>query len=117
MKDPKIKMEVSFETGNAGNKIHVFKYFISTYHLNGTYMGIRKLKDELFLCPHSVNDVAQFNSFGTSFKSSCEVSSVEMLQLDNTHYYELFLEDVDKSLIPIPVLNKYLLSGKMNYMI
>jgi hypothetical protein len=33
-------------------------YYLNVYHLNGTFLGMKPLGEELFLCSHSSNDVS-----------------------------------------------------------
>lgn len=63
-----IKLTVSFDKDeSSSSEVSVFDYYLTKYDINGNYLGIVPLTNELLACPNSVAAGETLKTFGTPF--------------------------------------------------
>ena len=50
-----------------------YRYVLAAYSLNGTYLGLRELSDELQLCSGKAEDPTAYLKFGVGLKVECSL--------------------------------------------
>ena len=66
-----IKLQTTLDTtAKSGSKTNHFEYYITSYYLNGTYVGIKPLTTELLLCSSSLKALDTIESFATPLYSA-----------------------------------------------
>ena len=100
--------------GTNANSNELNLYLIS-YHLNGTFLEVVPLTNELLICPNSVAASEALKSFGISFKTtyffiiyqynksiSCDLD-LSLFTTADTVFYELYFQDSDGAMSDVPV--------------
>lgn len=111
MKSNQLKMAVSFNL-NSFDKKNEMEFYVSTYTLNGTYLGFFPVNNQLSLCSRVGQDISDFRKFGVTFQTKfffyfierCAVDLRNLIKNKNTLFYELYLKDIDGKYVPIPIL-------------
>lgn len=99
----KIKFNPSFDPDDP-LYVNRLQFFLATYTLEGDFLGIEPLTNQLNLCKKSFD--LNYLSFGKSIQISCEIDYYRFSNRANytTYFYELFLLDpVANDYIPIPL--------------
>lgn len=79
-------------------------FFVSVYQVDGTYLGMQRLANQLSLCENVMNaDQQSIFQFGTSFHNDCEFYVPQLLSQE-TLFYELHLQDSDGSYLALPAM-------------
>ena len=67
--------------------------------INGTYLGIHPIKNELIMCSQTYNDTVDFKSFGNSIINRCEINSTFFSKENKypIYFYEMFLRVNDEN--------------------
>ena len=97
-----VDLTVSLD-GDATSIGSVLKYMIASYSLNGTYLGLSELSDELQLCTGVARDTTAYLTFGTGMTVDCTVKLDELLATAEPTFYDLYLQVEDSELYPVPV--------------
>eukprot|EP00814_Leptocylindrus_danicus_P000666 CAMPEP_0116009804 /NCGR_PEP_ID=MMETSP0321-20121206/3640_1 /TAXON_ID=163516 /ORGANISM="Leptocylindrus danicus var. danicus, Strain B650" /LENGTH=938 /DNA_ID=CAMNT_0003478815 /DNA_START=538 /DNA_END=3354 /DNA_ORIENTATION=- len=118
-KGREIKMNMSF-TEKSGHA-HQMKYVLAKYALNGTFMGMEELTNQLFYCPdHGNNEPSstKWQQFGHSEKIEYTCNVRLLLDMEMFLYDAFIIDesaDCDKSnidggscIFPVPVLHRNL---------
>ena len=117
-KDRKIKMKMSF-TEKSGHA-HQMKFLLARYALNGTFMGMEELTNQLLYCPSDggISSSTKWHQFGHSEKIeySCNISLLQNMEM---FFYDAFIKDESDAtceesnidaespcLFPVPVLHR-----------
>eukprot|EP00743_Colponemidia_sp_Colp-15_P005392 GILK01005794.1.p1 GENE.GILK01005794.1~~GILK01005794.1.p1 ORF type:complete len:1050 (-),score=117.21 GILK01005794.1:142-2940(-) len=101
--DKEIQLTATFGSGSSST-VNQFTFVTASYALNGTYLGLNELTSELILCPISSTDAKQFKQFGTNVDISCTLNVTSYAYASETVFYDLYLKDIDGSLVPVPIL-------------
>ncbi|EPY29401.1 transmembrane protein 67 [Angomonas deanei] len=86
------------------------QFYVSSYALNGTWLGMYSVLDEFNLCDLSADDVLRFYKAGGIRAAKCLLNWNYFFTLaPETVFYELFLQNPSNAsdYIPIPVLMLY----------
>ena len=103
----------------AGSRL---RYVLAAYTLNGTFVGLHELADELQLCSGGASNPSAYLDVGTGLRVQCDVPPAQLLSVTEPTFYELYLyydtasaasaslrlEDITSGLlypVPITVLN------------
>jgi len=100
-----IKLEVTFNKKST-TKVNKLDFYLAAYDINGKYLGLYALTNQLLLCPNSAAAGDIISSFGTSVELACEIDLTVFNQTE-TIFYEMFLKDSDGTFkdVPVKVLN------------
>ncbi len=102
-----ITMAVSFQTTLA--------YYLASYSLNGTFLGLIKLTNQLLLCSQTSDYATQstktsFLKFGSYYESVCDFDASILLHNTTREmvFYDMYVYDDDAAggtggLYPVPV--------------
>jgi len=86
------------------------RFKLATWALDGTWLGLRPLGTQLQPCGPASAEASSWQRVGVNYAWSCEIPTQDLLNagedVSGTRFYELFLEDGDKRLYPVPVLNR-----------
>jgi meckelin len=106
-------MQMAFQSPGTGTTEPVSKltFYLAVYSLNGTYLGLEPLTNQLQLCPQTSDYASQstkptFLSFGTYYANNCDFDAQVLLdnQTRETVFYDMYVVDEhDGSLYPVPV--------------
>ena len=72
------------------------QFVIASYSLNGTFLGLNNLTDQLQLCGGKSSDVditTSFLNYGTSFENKCTVSLLKFFNKNDVIFYDLYIVD------------------------
>jgi len=97
-----VPLTVSLD-GDATDIGAVLKYMVASYSLNGTYLGLAELSDELQLCTGVARDATAYLTFGTGMTVDCVVKLDELLATTEPTFYDLYLQVDGGQLYPVPV--------------
>ena len=78
-------------------------YVMAAYSLNGTYLGLRELGDELQLCTGKAEDPTAFLQFGVGLEVECSLKLGTLLAVTEPTFYDLYLRVDNEQLYPVPV--------------
>lgn len=82
---------------NSDSQVSVLPLYIAIYHVNGSYVGFKKLEGELLLCPHPSEDNQRSHMFGVDYTLDCKLDIGYFATYEGpTYIYELFLKDGNK---------------------
>jgi len=82
----------------------VLTYVLAAYTLNGTFLGLQPLTQQLQLCTGVAKNPAAFLKVGTALKVSCSLQvGALLLAAREPTYYDLYLMTSDATLYPVPV--------------
>jgi len=76
---------------------------MAAYSLNGTYLGLRELGDELQLCTGKAEDPTAFLQFGVGLEVECSLKLGTLLAVTEPTFYDLYLRVDNEQLYPVPV--------------
>ena len=88
--------------------------------MNGTFVGMKEIENELILCTQTYNDTVDFRSFGNTVINKCEIDLSIFSRTRNypTYFYQLYLRKQDSDDfedIPIPIIiENYFGNNKMD---
>ena len=76
----RVTFKASFDyVGNIERAQNKLKFKLAEYDLEGNYMGMTELKDQLFLCETPREDVDRLLSFGITVQQDCSFDMKKML--------------------------------------
>ena len=81
---------------------YTLTYWLASYSLNGTYLGLEKLGTQLQLCAGVASDPNAYLSFGTGLEAKCEVPLSRLLAVTEPTFYDLYLQVEGEKLYPVP---------------
>lgn len=81
---------------------YALTYWLASYSLNGTYLGLEKLGTQLQLCAGVASDPNAYLSFGTGLEAKCEVPLSRLLAVTEPTFYDLYLQVEGEKLYPVP---------------
>ncbi|EFJ50232.1 hypothetical protein VOLCADRAFT_116951, partial [Volvox carteri f. nagariensis] len=111
--DPRMDLRVQFSGGNlAQGQVSMLTFVLSSYLLNGTWLGYNTWTSEFQLCGAPKGDGSRWYRVGWNYKNSCSIKLEALLAEvapafrggDDTVMYELFLQVGTSTLYPVPVL-------------
>jgi len=81
---------------------------LSTFDLDGTWLGLRDWTVQLQVCGNSVQNADAWTRFGTSYSTSCSVGVGALMEAadyssNGPRLYDPYLVQDDGSLYPLPV--------------
>ncbi len=87
------------------------KFHLMSYTFNGTFLGSSLLSSQLQLCGGDTKLLSHFLRFGTNYENACQLDLTSFLTPAaspataerNTVFYELFIQDLNNQLYPLPV--------------
>ncbi|TPX67518.1 hypothetical protein SpCBS45565_g03723 [Spizellomyces sp. 'palustris'] len=100
----------------SGTGVSRLPFVMSTYSLNGTYLGLQKLTTQLQLCTPVPSERADdWRQIGYDYVASCTIDLASAINSTSTAtFYDLFIEDSLGILkaVPIRVINYRTLAGR-----
>ncbi|GFR52700.1 hypothetical protein Agub_g15327 [Astrephomene gubernaculifera] len=120
--DSNMDLRVMFSKGSlAQGKVSSLTFILSSYLLNGTWLGYNQWTSEFQLCGAPQNDGSRWYRMGWNYDNSCSLklegllarASAGLTGGADTVVHELFLQVGSQSLYPIPVkvTNKDVMDG------
>lgn len=117
----KLNFQVSIDKRDPLN-FYKLDYVVYVYALDGSFIGIFPLTDQLSLCSKKHQDGHRYREFQTSYVNECEINVENFLAHRNNtiEFYEVFMRDPqDKNNlidIPVRIVNtpNVLFPGKLN---
>ncbi len=100
-----ITVSVAFRGYNS-----ILNFTLATFATNGSFLGFSKLSNQLHLCAGQLSDITKFLQVGHSADVSCSISFGAIADKDGLAY-ELFVNDVNGLMYPVPVVVSNLRSG------
>ncbi|CAE8658013.1 unnamed protein product, partial [Polarella glacialis] len=105
------KFTLSKDGGGKAGSTGTLVFWLASYSLEGSWLGWQQLQSQLDLCAalggtssQPQSPASAWRRFGSSMRSECEVLVSSVLQCGSSPvFYDLFVEDVDGSLLPVPV--------------
>jgi hypothetical protein len=88
----------------------ILNFTLATFTTNGTYIGLSPLSNQLHMCSGQTVDLAKFLQVGYSSDVTCSISLAAIAGKDG-FAYELFVNDVNGLMHPVPVVVSTLRSG------
>ena len=76
-------------------------YVMAAYSLNGTYLGLRELGNELQLCTGKAEDPTAFLQFGVGLEVECSLKLGTLLAVTEPTFYDLYLRVDNEQLYPV----------------
>lgn len=121
IEDTSVQWKYVFAMDGSGDTASMLTFWLGQYSLEGAWLGWKRVTSELELCvslgggsfetPHSLD--VSWRRFGSSLVTKCKIPMAKLLQCGmNPIYYDLFLENVGGSLVPIPVRILNLMKGQ-----
>ncbi|KXZ47359.1 hypothetical protein GPECTOR_36g81 [Gonium pectorale] len=110
--DRNMDLRVKFSGGSVSQgKVSMFTFVLSSYLLNGTWLGYSTWTSEFQLCGAPKNDGSRWYRFGWNYDNSCQIKLEALLAevaaaftgAGDTVLHELYLQVGTQSLYPIPV--------------
>jgi len=92
---------VTFNT-QSSTQTNKLDFYIASYDMNGTYLGIEPLTNQILMCPTSVAAGEIISSFGTPLDIGC-VLDLSLYVKTKTVFYELYMKDQDGKYVDIPI--------------
>lgn len=94
-------------------------FVASITHLDGTWLGVQNLTDQLILCGSRVDDAKEWERFGTHFASSCSLrvdDLVHKLEREGIYktgvlFYDVYILDQRSEFYPVPVRLENMVQG------
>lgn len=90
-------------------------FVMAKYDLYGNFISWDPLTTQLMLCTQALQNSTDFRWFGITVQTSCSFNLTELIGTNppstTNMFYELFIQDVDGTLIDVPVVIKNLVSG------
>ncbi|CAG9465619.1 unnamed protein product [Pedinophyceae sp. YPF-701] len=95
----------------AGSRTGYLRLKAAAYALDGTYLGLEDVTDQLQVCGDVADKVSDWNRYGVHYNVECRVEVVQLLQRGTARgggavFYDLYLEDGEGRLYPVPIVNK-----------
>lgn len=101
--DDGIVTPVSFAANPGEGYVSTLQFSLSVTALNGTWLGLRELSDELALCRSEAE--ITWRRFGTDQQIECQVDVTNMAGSNKPVFYDLWYQDGSAdSLYPVPIL-------------
>lgn len=76
----RVRFKASFDyVGNIERAQNKLKFKLAEYDIEGNYLGMADLKDQLFLCETPREDVDRLLSFGVTVQQECSFDMAKML--------------------------------------
>jgi hypothetical protein len=88
----------------------ILNFTLATFSSNGSFLGFSALSTQLHMCAGQLADLTKFLQVGHSADVSCSISLGAMASKDGLAY-ELFVNDVNGLMYPVPVVVTTLRSG------
>jgi hypothetical protein len=88
----------------------VLNFTLATFTTNGSYLGLAPLSTQLHMCAGQLADLTKFLQVGYSADMSCSISLGAIASKDG-FAYELFVNDVNGLMHPVPVVVASLRTG------
>jgi meckelin len=107
LNEKRVNMQVTFDSSDT-SRVNLLSFYLAQFSLNGTFIGYQNLTDQLVLCPHSYIVGKTYREFGTNVDVTCEIDLSVYISYSETTFYELYLVDVNNTMIDIPILIKNL---------
>jgi Meckelin (Transmembrane protein 67) len=107
-----VEMKMAFQSSGTGTSepVSVLTFYLAVYSLNGTYLGLELLSNQLQLCAQTSDYATQstkpsFLDFGNYFENRCDFDTQVLLtNATETVFYDMYVLDAsDNTLIPVPV--------------
>lgn len=105
LKKDRLEMLITFDPDDS-EKVNVLTFQLASFYLNGTFIGFSNLTDQLILCPHSYKVGKYYRTFGTNVDVTCSLDLSVYVTSTETIFYELYLVDLNNTLVDVPVLIK-----------
>lgn len=67
------------------------RYVLASYSLNGTYLGLSELSDQLQLCAGGAHNPTAFLDFGTSMRLTCNVPPATLFKTVEPVFHDLYV--------------------------
>jgi meckelin len=96
----KLKLSLQSQTGYVDR----LRIILASYAINGTFLGHTLVTDQLDLCDIATVSARQFYTVGARREVQCNLNLKWYFQAPETAIHELFLEDIDGTLIDIPAM-------------
>jgi meckelin len=84
------------------------EFLLYVYSLNGEFLRIEPLADQLSFCSNTYQDGHKWREFQTSFANECEIDLNDFLKKQNNtlEFYEIFMKDPSKptDIFDVPIL-------------
>ena len=103
LKTDRLKMLITFDP-DEDEKINLLTFKLASFYLNGTLIGFTNMTDQLILCPHSYKVGKYYRTFGTNVDVTCNLDLSVYISSSETIFYELYLVDLNNTLVDVPVL-------------
>ena len=100
-----ITVPVSFRGYNS-----TLNFTLATFATNGRFIGLSKLSDQLHMCAGQQSELTKFLQVGYSQDVTCSISMPAITSKDG-FAYELFVNDVNGLMYPVPVVVSTLRAG------
>jgi len=111
--DPSLqwKFTLSNKPGGRSDVTNTLKFWLAKYSLGGSWLGWESLGDQLDLCANlggtsmePLSPSFAWRRFASSLTTKCSVPLENVLKCGrNPIFYDLFIEDTDGTLLPVPV--------------
>lgn len=88
----------------------ILNFTLATFSSNGSFLGFSALSTQLHMCAGQLADLTKFLQVGHSADVSCSISLGAIASKDGLAY-ELFVNDVNGLMYPVPVVVTTLRSG------
>lgn len=84
---------------------------LAKYDIKGKFYGFEDLTDQLVICEETTNEIERILRIGVTVQMKCEYDLSKLVDDygrpgEENFFYDLFIEDYNKSLIDIPVVVK-----------
>lgn len=108
------ELTVSFDDpGNDLTRMNKLKFWLARYTMDGEFLALQELTNELSSCPMDMEEVQMMATFGFVTENNCEFKLFNLIKNDPQYlplqanaFFELYLEDSKKQLVDVPVLIK-----------
>eukprot|EP00042_Codosiga_hollandica_P036955 m.287014 g.287014 ORF g.287014 m.287014 type:complete len:974 (+) comp55006_c0_seq2:130-3051(+) len=103
-----LKMKASFSSNPDGDALSRLSLIAATFDVYGRFLGFVKLVSQLQVCSGNSDWLSSYLMFGTQFTNKCKISlnHPDIQRLTPLVFYDIYLQDVDGSLYPVPILNQ-----------
>jgi len=93
---------------------------LAKYTLKGDFMGFEDMTDQLVICQESTDELDRILKIGVTVSMKCDYDLSKLTDAfgrpaEENFFYDLFIEDYDKTLIDIPILIKNFKDGDSSY--
>lgn len=112
---------MTFENSDS-TRTNRLKFWLARYTLEGEFQSMQQLGNELSPCFIDMQEVIDMTTFGVVSSISCEIHLIDLAKNDEqnlpqtaNYFYELYLENINKDLVDVPVLIKNFRDSEGDY--